>query len=199
MTTNRPRVPRKSAAAIAFAAPRALPAGGRGRAGKTRSDSGSKKKRNVQWEAREQRALIQWARVAVGRYPELASLFHPANGGARDGLTASLMKAEGVRPGVLDLILLKPRGVYHGLAVELKATGATASSLSADQRLEIQTLSEDGYLAVGVNGWEVAKAVIEAYLQLPPFGALNGMLKIPNSLWIGKACEILQNVPNKCS
>jgi hypothetical protein len=72
----------------------------------------------------EQVAVIAWADSNLDLYPELAWLFHPANGGLRSFQTAARMKLLGVRPGVSDLILLVARGEYHGLVVEMKAVSA---------------------------------------------------------------------------
>lgn len=148
------------------------------------------RKKPVQREAMEQRALIQWAAAAHGRWPELEWLFHPANGGKRGKIAASMLKAEGVRPGVPDLILLKPRGVYLGLVIELKATGSRYSDISKDQLKWLRQLRQEGYCACAVNGWVIAKKLLEAYLSLGPFNASNRMLKIPLGLWIESEGEL---------
>ena len=51
---------------------------------------------------------------------EMADLFSVPNG-ARVGQREALkLKAEGMTAGVADLLLLVPRGGYHGLAIEMK-------------------------------------------------------------------------------
>lgn len=72
-------------------------------------------------EHQEQATVITWWRLQHEIYnlPELA-LFAIPNGGARDPITGSRLKAEGVRRGALDLMLAKPAGVYHGLFMEMK-------------------------------------------------------------------------------
>ena len=42
------------------------------------------------------------------------------NGGARDVVTGARLKAEGVLPGVADLLLLVPADGWHGAAIEMK-------------------------------------------------------------------------------
>ena len=43
------------------------------------------------------------------------------NGGSRNKREAAIMKAEGIRAGAADLILLTPRGGYGALCVEMKS------------------------------------------------------------------------------
>lgn len=71
-------------------------------------------------EAAEQRAVIDWAQKLKGQYPSLAFLFHVPNGGERDPKEAALLKAEGVKAGVPDLLLPAPHGGWNGIAIELK-------------------------------------------------------------------------------
>jgi hypothetical protein len=54
--------------------------------------------------------------------------FHPANGGFRSPVEASIMKGLGVRAGVADLILLH-RGTFH--ALELKSLNGKATTAQA--------------------------------------------------------------------
>lgn len=69
-------------------------------------------------EHRLQAACIRWFTLA---YPELyGRLFAVPNGGRRDMVTGAKLKAEGVLPGVADLILLVRRGGYGALLIEMK-------------------------------------------------------------------------------
>lgn len=55
------------------------------------------------------------------RYPNIAPLlFAVPNGGNRNLREAARLKAEGVTPGVADLILLLPSRTHHALCLELK-------------------------------------------------------------------------------
>ena len=72
-------------------------------------------------EHREQAALITRVRLSVRRYPVLELLFSVPNGGYRNAITAKILQAEGVRPGVPDLLLPVPRPPYCGLAIEMKS------------------------------------------------------------------------------
>ena len=91
-----------------------------------------------------QSAVIQWWRHACICYelPEFA-LFAIPNGGARDAITGSRLKAEGVRPGIPDLMLAASRREHHGLYIENKV--ATSGGPSAAQKEVLRYLLGAGY------------------------------------------------------
>ena len=71
-----------------------------------------------QTESQIQKGFVRWFR---GRYEEIEPLFFAvSNGGARNVWTAKILKDEGVRAGVSDLILLIPKHGYAGLLIETK-------------------------------------------------------------------------------
>ncbi|WP_240655162.1 VRR-NUC domain-containing protein [Rhodovarius crocodyli] len=55
-----------------------------------------------------------------------AFLYAVPNGGRRDGLTGAILKAEGVRAGVADLVLMLPRG--RSVYIEMKVGGGQSIS-----------------------------------------------------------------------
>lgn len=112
-------------------------------------------------EHQEQVSLFKWAVFAAARWPELALLHAIPNGGHRSKVTAAMMKAEGVKRGVPDLCLPVVRGGWHGLYIELKAQGGSASQ---DQRQWLAALQRQGYRAELCRGWEQARRVIEEYM-----------------------------------
>lgn len=69
-------------------------------------------------ESRTQIACVKWFDYAYPQYSTL--LFCVPNGGARNPREASIMKAEGIRRGVADLILLVARDGYGALCLETK-------------------------------------------------------------------------------
>ncbi len=79
----------------------------------------------------QQIALFAWAAQHSLIIPELKLLFSIPNGGLRDKITASRLKAAGVRAGVPDIFW--PVAIndewghfYHGLFIEMKtATNKT--------------------------------------------------------------------------
>ena len=117
-----------------------------------------------QLESEHQTALFQWAKLMEGVYPELRHMFHVPNGGRRDRITAVRLKAEGVKPGVPDIMLPVPRGGYHGLWIELKVGGGKPSK---EQREWQDYLNAAGYCALLCYGWQTAREEIELYLNLP--------------------------------
>lgn len=114
-------------------------------------------------EHQEQAAVISWWARVHSKYtlPEFA-LFAVPNGGARDPITGSRLKAEGVRPGALDLILAKPVGSYSGLLLEMKVG---YNKPSPEQLNFIEYLRSVGYQA-SVH-WDAGSAIaaIENYLS----------------------------------
>lgn len=116
-------------------------------------------------ESQEQQAIMQWAGLAQGKYPELALLHHIPNGGKRDKVTAAILRREGVKPGVPDLCLPVPRGGYHGLYLELKAGSNVPTG---NQLWWIEKLSEQGYWAGWCVGADEAIHKIKKYLEEQP-------------------------------
>lgn len=97
-----------------------------------------------------------------GKYPELTMLFHIPNGGKRNAREAARFKRMGVKPGVPDLFLPVPRGRFHGLFIELKAS---KGKLSDYQKQWLQELESSGYAACVCFGFEEAQRDIIKYLE----------------------------------
>ena len=68
----------------------------------------------------EQQIVIQWARMRMQRWPELALLHHIPNGGSRNRKEAVKLKRMGVLAGVPDLHLPVARAGYNSLYIEMK-------------------------------------------------------------------------------
>ncbi len=85
------------------------------------------RKRPSQEEHNIQCACVRWFGL---QYPNLKNrLFAVPNGGRRDQVTATKLKAEGVVAGVADLILLKRNRDYGALLIEMKtSTGRQSES-----------------------------------------------------------------------
>lgn len=73
-------------------------------------------------ESNIQKACVSWFDL---QYSHLSKcLIAVPNGGNRNAREAAIMKAEGIRAGAADLILLAARGQYGALCIEMKtATG----------------------------------------------------------------------------
>ena len=84
-----------------------------------------KKQKHNDEEHRIQCACVKYFNLT---YPKLKGrLFAVPNGGRRDAVTASKLKAEGVIAGVSDLILLKSNRDYGALLIEMKKKGGYQS------------------------------------------------------------------------
>lgn len=107
-------------------------------------------------------ALFAWIDTHMSIYPELASAFAVPNGGHRHPAVALRMKAEGVRPGVPDVLLLRPSadGLYHGAAWELKVGSNRTSQAQRDWG---KLLSAAGYRFTVI--WDDWKLVANDMLQ----------------------------------
>lgn len=109
-------------------------------------------------EFQEQAALFEWASY----YPELSLMYAIPNGAKRDIITAVNLKRTGVKSGVPDICLPMAKGKFHGLYIELKKTSGGA--VSANQKIWLNALNEQGYRAVVCKGWEQARQVILDYM-----------------------------------
>lgn len=116
-------------------------------------------------------ACVRWFNLQWPQYRGL--LFAVPNGGARSKATAGKLKAEGVVPGVADLILLVPKWVksnddegWHNLSnalcIEMKTkTGRQ----SAEQGLWQLKVEQQGYKYAVVRSLDDFIATIEDYLR----------------------------------
>jgi hypothetical protein len=107
-------------------------------------------------------SLMKWWRINHARMglPEIA-LFAIPNGGARDEVTASKMKQEGVTPGVYDYMMPVAKYQYHGLFVELKAQNGRISN----EQIDFGTfLVSQRYCGVVAVGWQNAAKEILKYM-----------------------------------
>lgn len=113
-----------------------------------------------QWKATETQEQI-----AVADYLRLKDIMfiHVPNEGKRSPTTARLLKAMGMKPGFPDLLILEPRGEYHGLAIELKIPGGR---LSYNQKEWLADLASRRYAAVAAWGADEAIHFIEEYMKL---------------------------------
>ena len=114
-------------------------------------------------------ALCLWASLPEQRerWPELGLLFAIPNGGDRNKIVAARLKAEGVKPGVPDLMLPVARHDCHGLFLELKrpkSNSKTAGIIADNQQKWSDTLRLQGYGACSCVGWEQARDVLLRYL-----------------------------------
>ena len=84
------------------------------------------------------------------------------NGGSRDIITASNLKAEGVKSGVPDVFIPIPNEIYHGLYIEFKRAGGSPSQA---QRVFMNYLDEVGYKCLVINCLDYAILETKNYLK----------------------------------
>lgn len=116
-------------------------------------------------EDEEQQAVVEWARVLEKRHPELLNLYHVPNEGKRSKAEAARQQRMGLRRGVPDLILDYPKGIYHGLRVEMKVK---PNKTTADQEAWLERLARAGYCVAVCYSAREAIETIEAYIKLRP-------------------------------
>lgn len=114
-------------------------------------------------EMEEQTALLSWARLAQGKWPELALLYHVPNEGKRSRATGAKLTAAGLKKGVPDLCLPVARGRRHGLYIELKRR--KGSRPTAEQVEWLDALAAEGHGVAWCRGWESAAGVLLEYLR----------------------------------
>ena len=114
-----------------------------------------------------QAALFSWAERQ--KRDELKDMFAVPNGGKRHPAVAKKLKAEGVKPGVPDVLMPSPRGGWVGLAIEFKFDDG---NYGKEQRERITRMQRDGWLCVVVWDWEAAARTIMGYLDMPRWEVL---------------------------
>jgi len=115
-----------------------------------------------------QTALFCKFQTKYEKYPQLKLAYAIPNGGKRDSITASKLKAAGVRSGVPDVCIPVSRCGYNALYIEMKrpktATQA-AGVLSDPQKKLIPMLEDEGnYVRIAFT-WNEAWVIVEAYLD----------------------------------
>ena len=122
--------------------------------------SNPSRKRPSDEEHRLQCACVRWFNYQFPKFSH--TLFAVPNGGRRDKVTAAKMKAEGVRAGVADLILLKSNAQYGALLIEMKTrTGRQSDAQRQWQRL----IQQDCYKYVVCRSLEDFIREVELYLS----------------------------------
>ena len=115
-------------------------------------------------EEEEQACFFRWLSSCK---PKLYSCaFAVPNGGYRSIREASRLKAQGVRPGVSDIVILYPTAKYHGLLIEakrLKIRGRPNPKVSPLQQAWCDHMNSLGYKAVICYGFEEMAQIVKEY------------------------------------
>lgn len=128
-------------------------------------------------ESRLQIACVTWFRY---QYPHLAFLlFHPKNEGHGDQVAGARAKAEGVVPGVPDLILAIP-SVYHCmLGLEMKAPKGRQSDSQRRYQAYAETATAEYHVIRDINTFQ---NVVMQYLSQVSINILQRLLELHRSL-----------------
>lgn len=112
----------------------------------------------------EQQAVCQYLDTV---YPDVLYHANPngawlaGNKGQRMGQMRKL-KGEGLLPGVSDLFIAEPRGIWHGFYLEMKDVGGAKPS--ENQAWFIAQAEQRGYFTAVAYGFDEAKPLIDYYL-----------------------------------
>lgn len=98
------------------------------------------------------------------RRPGLARVFAVPNGGMRSKRTAAKLKAEGVKPGVLDIWCPVARGGFLGCVIEVKTP---TGSLRPGQPEWLAAMMAEGWRAVVHDTSDGIWYELTAYLDQP--------------------------------
>lgn len=112
------------------------------------------------YESQEQSAFFEWAEYI----PELKWAHAIPNGGRRDKKEAANLKRQGVKAGVSDIFIPCPRGIYHGLYIEMKTKGGR---LSEKQKEFLSYAKSNGYAVCVCYGAQEAINAAKEYIKLP--------------------------------
>jgi hypothetical protein len=113
-------------------------------------------------------------------YPDV-NWFHPPNGGKRgerlkkDGsnyarsavAAGEKMKRMGAKKGVVDYVILEPKGKFHGSVIELKKEDGVPSDIEKEQKEFLNKCHESGYYTAVAFGYEEFKSAFVDYYGQP--------------------------------
>jgi hypothetical protein len=113
----------------------------------------------------EQVAVVAYLQMS---YPDVLFWATPNGammGGGRAGaIRMNALKAEGLLPGVSDLIIFEPRGGYAAMFLEMKRADG-GSGASDNQLWFIRQVEQRGAFGIVCNGYDEAQVVIDDYLN----------------------------------
>jgi len=115
-----------------------------------------------------QAALFCWAAFNIVKYPMLKWMFAIPNGGGRGDnqrtcqIRGAALKAEGVKPGVSDILIPYSAKGMHGLFIEMKNESGKASQ---EQKEFGKAMMGNGYGFCICHSWIEARNVIQQYLD----------------------------------
>ena len=121
-------------------------------------------KKNSPSESFEQETTFKWARANQIKFPDLQLLNGSLNGFKLSTGQAVKAKKQGMLAGVPDIFLPVSKNGFHGLFIEMKKENGGRTSLK--QKILINKLNNNGYLAVVKYGHKEAIETIKIYLGI---------------------------------
>jgi hypothetical protein len=106
-------------------------------------------------------SCFEWIELMRPAHPILEWVIHVPNGGKRPRGAAGKLKAMGVKPGVLDVLLPLPYNGWSGLAIEMKV-GKNTTTEQQDDWLEVMGAS--GYYTAVCYALEEFMAHVKRFL-----------------------------------
>jgi len=114
-------------------------------------------------EHREQVAYMRWLAL---QHPRVFAVTTAVPlGGLRGKVTGRRLKTEGVKAGYPDILIDFPLDGWHGLRIEMKRQGATASAVTPSQRVWLKRLTEQGYAVGWAAGFALAMELTTLYIK----------------------------------
>ena len=104
--------------------------------------------------------LFNWAKLEERRLPKLKKMFAIPNGGKRK--SGWWEKTEGLKSGVLDILLPVKTASHSGLFIEMKWG---KNKLTANQKVWKEWFEEEGFATAVCYEWYEARDVILKYLK----------------------------------
>lgn len=107
-----------------------------------------------------QSACVRWFRL---QYPQLAPLLFAVPNGTNKSRAARVQfKEEGLLSGVADMLLLIPRGGYHGMCIEMKTRTGRQSETQKAWQLAVE---EQGYRYIVLRSLDEFMILIKNYIK----------------------------------
>ncbi len=120
----------------------------------------------------EQTVLIRWWKsFSEFHHVDCGLLFSIPNGAQLGSasnvrarvMRANVLKSEGLRPGIPDIMIAKPNGDYAGLFIEMKRV--VGGTISDEQNDCLNLFWLEGYKTVVCCGFSAACAAIKDYFK----------------------------------
>lgn len=114
---------------------------------------------------RESRLQAQCYAWCWNEHPETRRLLFHVENERSDGnvIDGAKRKAMGLVAGVSDLIMLIPKGPYHGLMIEMKTEDGVQSQVQKTWQVLVES---QGYKYELCRGFEQFKKIVNEYLSL---------------------------------